>query len=233
MLEFGRFRAISFDCYGTLIDWETGILAALRTVLDRHGIASSDNRLLELFALAESEAERQPYRPYKEVLRRVMRRLAGELGFTPSAAEEECLVESVPQWTPFPDAVQALRQLKTRFRLLVISNIDDDLFQATGRHLGVEFDIVTTAEQVRSYKPETAHFTATLDRLALPPETLLHVAQSLFHDIAPARRLGLSTVWVNRRAGKTGAGATPAATARPDLEVPDLQTLTSLIFPVY
>ena len=229
MLEFRRYRALTFDCYGTLIDWERGLLAALRALLRRQGVTCDDERLLSMYAAFEAEAEAGPYRSYRDILRRVMVRMAAALSFPLAAGDEDCLALSIRDWPPFPDTVAALRALATRYRLAIVSNIDDDLFAGTRPHLGVDFDVVTTAEQVRSYKPGTAHFTTVLERLALPPGEVLHVAQSLFHDILPARALAMSTVWVNRRAGRSGFGATPPATARPDLEVPDLQSLVALV----
>jgi len=229
MLALGRFSALSFDCYGTLIDWETGILEALRPVLARHGVACDDDWLLGLYSAAEAEAESGPYRTYREVLREVMKRIAVGLTFRPSPVEIDALALSLPDWPPFPDTVPALRALSPRFRLAIASNTDDDLFAATRRRLGVEFDLVTTAEQVRSYKPAPAHFTRTLEGLGIGRGALLHVAQSLFHDISPAKALGLATVWVNRRVGRKGPGATPPAEAHPDLEVPDLESLVDRI----
>jgi 2-haloacid dehalogenase len=229
MLDFRRYRALTFDCYGTLVDWERGILTALRPLLRRRGVACDDERLLTLYAAFEVEAEAGPYMPYREILRRVMVRMAAALSFPLEAGDEDCLAASVADWLPFPDTVAALAELKTRYRLAIVSNVDDDLFAGTRAHLGVEFDAIVTAQQVRSYKPATAHFTTALARLALPPAEVLHVAQSLFHDVPPAKSLGMTTVWVNRRAGRPGSGATPPAEARPDLEVPDLRSLVARI----
>jgi 2-haloacid dehalogenase len=167
--------------------------------------------------------------PYRDILRQVMVRMAAALPFPLETGDEDCLAASLADWPPFPDTVAALRALKTRYRLAIVSNIDDDLFAGTRPRLGVELDAVITAQQVRSYKPGTAHFTTALARLALPPAEVLHVAQSLFHDVAPAKSLGMTTVWVNRRAGRPGFGATPPAEARPDLEVPDLRSLVTLV----
>lgn len=228
MLDFDRFTHLSFDCYGTLIDWETGILAALRPVLDRHGIALTDDQALERYGELESAAERGPYHRYRDVLATVMDGFGARLGFTPAAEERAALAASVGDWPPFPDTVEALRALARRFRLVILSNIDDDLFARSARRLGVDFAAIITAEQVGSYKPDPRNFRALLERLDIPPDRLLHVAQSLFHDIAPASALGLTTVWVNRRHDRPGSGATPPTTARADLEVPDLRTLAQL-----
>lgn len=228
MLDFDRFTYLTFDCYGTLIDWERGILAALRPVLDRHGIAITDDAALELYGELESAAESGPYLPYRELLATVMDGFAERLGFEPSADERAALAASVGDWPPFPDTVEALRALADRFQLVILSNIDDDLFALSARHLGVPFAAVVTAQQVGSYKPDPCNFRALLARLDTNPDRVLHVAQSLFHDIAPANALGLTSVWVNRRHDRPGSGATPPATARPDLEVPDLRTLAQM-----
>ncbi|MHB8644626.1 MAG: haloacid dehalogenase type II [Thermomicrobiales bacterium] len=228
MLDFDRVTYLTFDCYGTLIDWERGILTALLPVLDRHGIVESDDATLERFGELESAAEQPPYRPYRDVLATVMDGFGDRLGFVPTAADRGALAASVSDWPPFPDTVAALRALARRFRLVILSNIDDDLFAASARHLGVAFAAVITAQQVGSYKPDPRNFETLLTRLAVRPDQILHVAQSLFHDIAPANALGLTTVWVNRRHDRPGSGATPPATARPDLEVPDLATLARL-----
>jgi 2-haloacid dehalogenase len=228
MLDFDRFTYLTFDCYGTLIDWERGILAALRPVLDCHGIAIADDAALELYGELESAAERGPYLLYRDLLATVMDGFGERLGFVPSADERAALAASVGDWPPFPDTVEALRALAGRFRLVILSNIDDDLFALSARHLGVTFAAIVTAQQVGSYKPDLRNFRALLARLDTAPDRVLHVAQSLFHDIAPANALGLTTVWVNRRHDRPGSGATPPATARPDLEVPDLRTLAHL-----
>ncbi|RMF85781.1 MAG: haloacid dehalogenase type II [Nitrospinota bacterium] len=229
MLDFTRYTVLSFDCYGTLIDWETGILEALRPVLSAHHLAVDAEQLLRLYAELESRAESGEYRRYREVLQQVMEGLGERLGFTPSLEERNCLVQSLPHWQPFPDTVEALKAFKNRFRLAIISNIDDDLFAQSARHLQVPFDWVITAEQVRSYKPSLQNFRFALDRIGVPSDQILHVAQSRYHDIVPAQTLGLSTVWVNRRQGKEGEGATPPAQGTPDLEVPDLRSLVTLM----
>ena len=228
MLALDRFDALSFDCYGTLIDWERGLLDALAPVLRRHGSSCADDRLLALFAAAEKEAEAGPFLSYRVVLGRVSETIARSLGFALDVGEREHLARTLPDWPPFPDTVEALRLLHRRFRLAIVSNVDDDLFAGTSRHLGVSFAAVTTAQQVRSYKPAPAHFHRSLEKLGLPVERVLHVAQSRFHDIAPARALGFATVWVNRRSGRPGSGATPEAGATPDLEVPDLIRLARM-----
>jgi 2-haloacid dehalogenase len=152
-MDFSRFTTISFDCYGTLIDWESGILPTLRTVLANHGQSLPDADVLELYGEFEAQAESGPYQSYRDVLQSVVRGFADRFHFEASSAEIRSLHESVRSWPPFPDTVPALRELQQRYRLVVISNIDDDLFSETRKHLEVEFDGVITAEQARSYKP--------------------------------------------------------------------------------
>lgn len=229
MIEFNHYEVLSFDCYGTLIDWESGILAALKPVLAIRSIDLDDEQILELYSEVEPEAEEGEFVKYREVFVRVMREIGRRLGFMPSPPELNCLVESLKNWMSFPDTVEALESLKKKFKLAIISNIDDDLFSLSAEHLRVEFDWVITAEQVKSYKPSLCNFQFAIKRTGVPPEKILHVAQSIYHDIIPAKALGLSTVWVNRRKGKKGSGATPLVIGHPDLEVPDLKTLVSII----
>ncbi len=225
-MDFGRFEALTFDCYGTLIDWESGILTALRDLFGGRGEPLPDgSELLELFGRLESAAEEGPFRSYREVLHEVAEGFARELGVGPDPQRAAAFASSVGRWPPFGDSRGALRALGSRYRLAIVSNVDDDLFEGSAARLGVDFAEVITAQQVRSYKPARAHFDEALRRLELPRERVLHVAQSLYHDVAPAKALGFRCVWVNRRSGSAGAGATPAATATPDLEVPDLATL--------
>ncbi|NJL68644.1 MAG: haloacid dehalogenase type II [Microcoleus sp. SM1_3_4] len=235
MLDFNQFEVLSFDCYGTLIDWESGILPILKQLLSNREIDFSDERTLEMFAEFESELEKEhnEYIKYREVLQQVVQKIGQRFNFEPakteSGTEINCLVESLKNWQPFPDTVAALSALKQKYKLAVISNIDGDLFAGTAKHLKVEFDWVITAEQARSYKPSTRNFELALETMGIAPEKLLHVAQSLYHDIVPAASMGISTVWVNRRHNKTGFGATMPASGQPDLEVPDLKTLVELI----
>ena len=225
MLDFGRFSHLTFDCYGTLIDWESGILAALRPVLARHDRHFTDRELLALYTRYEAELEAGPYQHYRDILRGVMNGISRECGFAPTAAERNAIADSVGRWPPFADTVAALRQLKPRYRLVIISNIDDDLFAQSAQLLGVEFDDVITAQRVGAYKPSPKNFHVALDRIGVPHEQVLHVAQSLYHDHVPAKALGLATVWVNRGSIRAGLGLAPPAQVTPDLVVPDLATL--------
>ena len=223
-LDFDRFDVLTFDCYGTLIDWETGLLAALRPVLERAGVEASDEELLELYAKYEAELEAGPYLCYREVLAEALRRIGEELGLVPSPAEAESFSGSVKDWPAFGDSAAALQRLQERFRLGVITNCDGDLFAASAERLGVDFDWVITAEECRSYKPSHNNFEVAFERIGVPPERILHVAQSLFHDHVPAKEIGLASVWINRREGRPGAGATPPAEATPDLTFPDMRS---------
>jgi 2-haloacid dehalogenase len=227
-MDFSHFTAISFDCYGTLIDWEAGILPVLRSVVARHHCKLADHDLLELYGEFEATAESGAYRSYREVLKSVVLAFGERLGFRPSESEMMSLPESVPSWLPFSDTLAALRQLKERYKIAIISNIDDDLFAHTQRLLAVEFDTVVTAEQARSYKPSLHNFELALQRLGIAREQLLHAGQSIYHDVVPARSLGITTVWVNRKSARPGVGAVRAAEGHPDLEVPDLATLAGL-----
>jgi 2-haloacid dehalogenase len=228
-MDITAFRCLSFDCYGTIIDWETGILAALRPVLARHGVELSDAEVLARFARAEAALEAGPHRRYRDVLRGVLRRFGDECRMDVDEAEVEAFAGSVGDWPPFPDSAEALRRLAQRFRLIVLSNIDEDLFAASQRALGVSFDAVFTAERIGSYKPSPRNFEYLIAHAGVERGQLLHVAQSLFHDIGPARAAGLATVWIRRRAAPDGGGgATLPSAARPDLTLPDLAGLAEL-----
>ncbi|MGB9237119.1 MAG: haloacid dehalogenase type II [Terriglobales bacterium] len=227
-MDFSPFTTLSFDCYGTLIDWEAGMLPVLRDLLARHNCSLPDGAILELYAEFEADAESGPYRSYREVLQSVVLAFGKRLGFQPSPPEISSLDQSVPAWPPFGDTVAALKRLRKRYKLAVISNIDDDLFARTRTLLDAEFDAVITAEQAQSYKPSHRNFELALQALRIPREHLLHVGQSIYHDVVPARSLGVATVWVNRKSARPGIGAVRASEGRPDLEVPDLASLAAL-----
>jgi 2-haloacid dehalogenase len=229
-LKFESFEWLTFDCYGTLIDWEAGIVASLMPILASHGIKLGASRMLELYGQLEAdlEAETREYMSYRDVLTKVVKGFGERLGFAPTVVETQSLAESLPSWSPFPDTVPALEKLKEKFKLGIVSNTDDDLFAATAKHLRVPFDATVTAQQARSYKPSLHNFRLAVERIGVPKERILHVAQSVYHDVIPARALGLHSVWVNRRGGKPGDGATKTAVGQPDLEVKDLKTLAAL-----
>jgi 2-haloacid dehalogenase len=227
-LDFDRFDVLTFDCYGTLIDWEAGLLAALRAPLKAHGVEAPDHDVLEAFARHEAEVEAGQYRPYRDALGEVLEAMLGHFGEVATPDERAAFGGSVADWPAFPDSPAALARLHERFKLGVITNCDDDLFEASQEKLGLTFDWVVTAQQARRYKPNPRGFELMFERVGLPPARILHVAQSLYHDHVPAKRLGLSTVWVDRRGGEPGSGATPPADATPDLTVPDMATLAAL-----
>jgi 2-haloacid dehalogenase len=228
MLDFNRFETLTFDCYGTLINWEAGILSTLRRILLAHGRQAEDAMLLKLYGDFEQRSEEGEYHSYRKVLESVVRRFGAELGFTPSEAEARSLPDSLASWKPWPDTVVALRQLKKNFRLVILSNVDDDLFATTRPQLEVEFDEVITAQQARAYKPSLKIFELALSRIQTPAHRILHIGQSIFHDVVPAQALGLATVWVNRPSARAGVGAVRAAEAQPDLTVTSLAELATL-----
>jgi 2-haloacid dehalogenase len=228
LFDLSRFSWLTFDCYGTLIDWESGILAALQPLIAAAGRTIAPEGILELYAPIEAREEAGPYRPYREVLESVVRRMAARLVISLDDSQARVLADTIGDWPPFPDTISALKRLKTRYKLAVISNVDDDLFTRTSRRLGDPFDAVITAQQARSYKPASGNFRLALERIGEPVERILHCAQSLYHDIAPAQELGFSTLWIDRRSGRRGSGATPGSQARPDLRLEDLKSLADL-----
>jgi 2-haloacid dehalogenase len=227
-MNLASFEYMSFDVYGTLIDWETGIVQALRPVLVKHGFEWSDDQILDGFARYETIAQQPPYSKYPEVLSEVLQRIGSEHGFAPDGEDLAAFAGSVPDWPAFPDSAESLATLKEHVRLAVVTNCDDDLFAASNAKLGVEFDVVVTAEQAGMYKPALKPFHLLFERIGGSTDRLLHVAQSMYHDHEPAKKLGLTTVWINRRKGKDGLGATPPANAQPDLELPDLRSLADM-----
>ena len=220
---------LTFDCYGTLIDWENGILSALQSISASRGLHPTPEKLLQLFVANEARLEAAAWKPYQMILQEVTQAIAGELGFALKPTEQNALADSLPSWLPFPDTVPALRRLAKRFRLVILSNIDDALFAPTARRLEVPFHEVITAEQVRSYKPGEAHFREALRRLEVPASQILHVAQSLYHDHPVARRLGFQTAWVRRPSRLPDTGLAPAAAIETDVAVDNLAELADLL----
>ena len=227
--DFSSIRAITFDCYGTLIDWESGIFSALRPILRSHRIELADVEILRLYGEIEVAAETGEFRPYREVLRSVVRGFGDCLGFQPSTAEQDSLPNSLATWQPFQDTVAALQQLRSKLKLGIISNVDDDLFALTRPKLQAEFDFVITAGQASAYKPSPRIFQIAKERIGLPASQWLHAGQSVYHDVIPAKSLGLATVWVNRASARPGSGAARPASGRPDAEVRTVQELADLL----
>ena len=228
-LDPNRFDLLTFDCYGTLVDWEAGIARAVRSACAAHGSKPRDAAILAAFAAAEHVVQGERYRSYREVLALTLARMGGVLGFDPSPAECDAFAASVGRWPAFPDTAASLERLARRYRLGIVSNVDDDLFAETERRLGAHFDWVVTAQQVGSYKPATAHFDEMARRSGVPRARTLHVAQSIFHDITPAAALGYATVHVDRPSRGEEGGATPAADARADVTVPDMAGVADLL----
>jgi 2-haloacid dehalogenase len=228
MLDFHRFDVISFDCYGTLIKWEDGILRYLHGLLAPYGKYADDATLLRLYGDFEAAAEQGMFRNYREVLRSVASQFAQEFGLTLTGDQADSLPDSLKEWNPWPDTVAALAKLQRTFRLAIISNVDDDLFAATRPKLEVEFSHIITAQQAQAYKPSRKIFELAMCRMNAPVDRILHVGQSVYHDVIPAQSLGIATVWVNRPSPRSGVGAVKAATGKPDLEVGSLAELAEI-----
>ena len=223
-VNLSDFEALSFDCYGTLIDWEAGISAVLDPWAAQAGRELSSEQLLLAYSSHEADVEAQHGDwLYPQVLAEAMRRTGAQLGIDVADEDAAAFGRSVPNWPAFADSSAALKDLAKYFRLIILSNIDRVSFATSNDRLGVTFDAVITAEELGSYKPDPRNFNALIERsaeLEVPPGKLLHVAQSLFHDHVPAKEIGLPTAWINRRHGKPGWGATPdpGAVVTPDWE---------------
>jgi 2-haloacid dehalogenase len=228
-IDWAAVEVLSFDCYGTLIDWESGILASLHAILGTSESAAPDDALLEAYARHESRLEAGPWQPYRQILREALTATIAERGVSLTEQARASLGGSVAEWPAFPDSAAALARLRQRFGLAVITNCDNDLFDFSDERLGRPFTWRITAQQVGSYKPARRNFEFALQRMGLPPERVVHVAQSLYHDHVPAQAMGLRTVWVNRRHDRAGFGATPPASVKPNLTVTDMASLASLL----
>ncbi|MBX3378744.1 MAG: HAD-IA family hydrolase [Phycisphaeraceae bacterium] len=226
-LDIDSIRAVSFDCYGTLIDWQAGIAAAVAPL--RVGLPQipAGDALFSNFAKLEREAELPPFCSYKDVLRQVMSGLTGVAG---PCELLDTLWRSIADWPAFADVPHSLRRLKVRFgRLAVLSNVDDDLFEASHARLGIRLDEIVTAQRVGSYKPDEGNFRALLATLDLPPSQILHVAESRFHDIEPAAKMGFKTAWVHRQTGQSASGEPTKNDVQPDWHVRSLRELCELV----
>ena len=218
-LQPDRVQVVTFDCYGTLIDWETGIWSAFREAAAHDGVTLDRETLVAAYHAIEPRVQAGPFRRYRDVLAETARRVAAECGWTISRERGSFLPESLGSWPPFADTNPALERLADRLRLGILSNVDEDLLDRTRSRLAVEFDFWVTADRVESYKPDLAHFEAARPYVG-DPAGWLHVAQSLFHDVGPANCVDVPVVWVNRKREKR-----PAEGAVPDREVPDLASL--------
>lgn len=230
-MQLTDFRVLTFDCYGTLIDWETGILEALAPLLDRANLSLPHDDILAIFARHEAaQQQATPAMRYSELLASVHRELADEWQVPASDDDHARFGASIAHWPAFPDSAPALLYLKHHYRLVVLSNIDRASFAASNQKLGEPFDAVYTAEAIGSYKPDPNNFHYLIKRLAAcgyPQSQILHTAQSLFHDHVPAKTLGLATAWIDRRHGRPGWGATmpPQQTPVPDFHFPSLAAM--------
>lgn len=211
-MKLTDFKALSFDCYGTLIDWESGIIAGLNELTSRVDRNLTRNEILEAHARHESFQQLQtPAKAYSELLAIVYRRLAEEWGVSVSWAECVSYGRTVKDWPAFHDSAGALGYLKEHYKLIILSNVDNESFAATNEQLGVDFDAIYTAEDVGSYKPSDRNFDymlAKLETLGIAKEDVLHTAESMFHDHGPANRHGLASCWIYRRYDQEGFGAT-------------------------
>jgi 2-haloacid dehalogenase len=230
-MDLRAFKALTFDCYGTLIDWESGILAELKPWVAASGCRVSDDQILEAFGEAESACESAtPAKLYPDILADTMHALAKRWEIPATEAQAAGFGRSVPRWPAFPDSAAALHYLKQHYKLVILSNVDRASFAESNGKLQVTFDKVVTAQDVGSYKPDLRnfrHLLSEMEKLGLRKEQILHTAQSLFHDVAPARSIGLKTCWINRRHGRAGGGATkaPSGDATPDIEFPSMAAL--------
>lgn len=225
--DFSNIEWVSFDCYGTLIDWETGISSAVSEVLEPYGIRKTHAEILQLFSDVEPLIQSSgDFKEYRVVLREVMGMMCDRLGVRPTGADLDSLPSSLAHWPIFPDAPPALSALKQSYKLAIISNVDDDLFAGSARALGVEFDAVITSQQVQAYKPNARNFEAASVVMSVDKERWLHVAESLYHDIGPANQLGVKSVWVKRA---DRGGGTRQTDAKPDLVAPDLTALAEMM----
>jgi len=232
MIEFSRFKVLTFDCYGTLVDWDSAISELVQPWLAEMGSQIPPDLVVSTFALMQPKHQQtRPTLLYPEVLRRSWRDIEDQFGWDENSHRADEFARSVSHWRPFPDTVESLRYLSRYFTLAILSNVDNASLAGTLKMLEVPFLFTVTAEDVRSYKPEQPHFDAAIREAAqhgVSQSEILHVAQSKHHDIFPGNRLGLTTVWVNRRRGKKGTGATLAATANPTLTVNSLAEFVDL-----
>ncbi len=227
-IDGSRYDAITFDCYGTLVDWESGILGYFKPLLEAHDAHAVDSFLLDFYGRTEAKLQAGAYRAYRQILEGVVTALGERLGFAPGAEAITGFPDSIRDWMPFPDTLAALQALAPKFQRAIVSNIDDDLFELTNARLDTRFDHVVTAAQVGAYKPDSRPFQAAIERIGVPKERILHVAQSLYHDIAPANALGFDTVWIDRHGGD-GSGATPSTEAKPKWSLGSLSELVAAL----
>jgi 2-haloacid dehalogenase len=231
MKRLTDFDVLSFDCYGTLIDWETGIRNALAGWRRLEDVQVADHELIEAFGRHEwREEEENPTLLYPEILARVLKRMAKDWGVRVSPDVLKAFGHSVGDWPAFPDSAPALQYLKQHYKLAILSNVDRESFSYSNAKLGVEFDRIYTAQDIGSYKPDMENFQyllVHLEEMGIKPARILHVAESLYHDHIPAKKLGLATCWIHRRHDQKGHGATrpPTEAVTPDFKFNSLTEL--------
>lgn len=222
IVDLRRKSTLTFDCYGTLVDWERGIVDAFRSIIGQRATGTSDSELLDAFLEIDWRLIAGPFRPYSDILATAAREVLSRLGIRIGKEDETAFVHSVPSWPLFPETLPSLKRLSKRFRLAIISNIDDYLIEGTLKSLHVPFSTVVTSEQARCYKPSAGIFQVALGELGESPDKIVHVAEGLC-EAAPARQLGMGSVWVRRSTrSDDGSGATP------HLTVPNLTTLVDV-----
>ena len=217
-----EFSLLTFDCYGTLIDWELGMREALEGLTRKKNISLDIQSSIERYVEVELEIEQGGYRKYKEVLALGVGKLFKEKGIELTPEEETIFADTIVKWPPFPETTEVLKNLKERYKLAILSNIDDDIIRDSVSLMGVEFDAVITAEQVKSYKPSHGHWKRMLESFDIPKERILHVAASYVHDVIPAKELGFTVAWINRKGEKI------TGNAKPDYEFKDLRPLITI-----
>jgi 2-haloalkanoic acid dehalogenase type II len=220
-MRLSDYKALTFDCYGTLIDWESGMIAGLRGLTDKVKGLTRDE-ILQAHARHESGQQAQtPTKPYREILPIVYKRLAEQWGAPYTIDECEAYGQSVQNWPAFPDTVEALQYLKQHYKLIILSNVDNRTFSHSNARLKVAFDAIYSAEDIGAYKPSDRNFEYMIDHigdLRLEKKDLLHTAESLFHDHVPANKFGLASCWIYRRHAQEGFGATMNPGKQPNID---------------
>lgn len=221
--DMPQFSLITFDCYGTLIDWEQGMKNALKGLLEGRGLSFDIESMPQRYIEIEMKVEQEGYHKYKDVLAIGVRRLFKEKGIKLTSQEKRIFADTIIGWPPFEETTEVLRSLREKHKLVILSNIDDDLIQHSINLIGVDFDGVITAERVKSYKPSYGHWKNMMESFKVPKEYVLHVAASYEHDIVPAKELGFTVAWINRKDEKVRGDI------KPDYEFKDLRPLINLL----
>jgi 2-haloacid dehalogenase len=227
MINFHDFEVMTLGCFGTLIDWQKGLLSAMRPLYTSQGIVIGDKKIVRKFIQYESEITKKGYIPYKEVLKKVLIKIGHDNGFVPTIAEINTIVHSIKEWVPFPDVLESLQTFKKQYKLALIANIEKSILGDLMQQFNIEFDWIFTADEVQTYKPSLEIFKHALNGLEISPSRILHVGHSLSQDIAPAKELKMTTAWVNRNIPQKGVSDLTTTEVEPDLEIPDLKTLLS------